>query len=321
MNNVTNPSDTDPSAVSETPSARLRTPRARWSIGRVGRVLVLALAAVIFAYPILSFVLTAFRRQVGIRMSGSDFLGLGGLSLRNAWDSWQTLLDFNSGIFPHWVYNSLIVSVGGALLALISAIPCGYAMARIRFRGRRLLRFLTLVLMVMPNTVLVIPLFLEVSKAGAINSLWPVAVIMGFYPFGVYLAYIHFANALPYELVEAARIDGLGEVGIFWRIAVPLSKQAVALVLFFSFVANWTNYFLPLVLLPTSDRATVSVGLQQLIGTSPILNPTTAAGLNVKIYMPQIALATLITMIPVLLVFFLAQKYLLRGQTVGAVKG
>ena len=97
-----------------------------------------------------------------------------------------------------------------ALLALVAALPAGYAMARLRFRfAGKFWLFATLLAMVMPNTVLVIPLFLEVNAIGAVGQLWPVAVIMGFFPFGVYLSYIHFMTTMPPELVEAARIDGL----------------------------------------------------------------------------------------------------------------
>ncbi len=138
----------------------------------------------------------------------------------------------------------------------------------------------------------------------------------------MYLSYIHFMTTLPPELVEAARIDGLGEVSIFFRVATPLSRQAIALVAFFAFVANWTNFFLPLALLTSNfNGKTVSIGIQDLIGSSPLFNPTTAAGLDVKLYMPELALATVVTMIPLLIVFIGAQRFLMRGQTVGAVKG
>jgi len=176
--------------------------------------------------------------------------------------------------------------------------------------------------MVMPNTVLVIPLFLEVNAVGAVGQLWPVALIMGFFPFGVYLSYIHYLTTMPKELVEAARLDGLGEVSVFWWIGLRISKQVVVLVAFFAFVANWTNFFLPLALLSSNQQnQTVSIGLQQLIGASPLFNPTVAAGLDVKLYMPQLALATFISMLPLLAVFLGAQRFLIRGETVGAVKG
>jgi multiple sugar transport system permease protein len=293
----------------------------RWTPNRAGRVGTLTFVALIFAIPIATFMLMGFREEDGIGRVPGGIFSIQGLSIDNAMRNLDIVMSFNHGIFSTWMINSLIVAVGGSTLAVVAAMPAGYALARLRFRGRRQLRFLTLLTMVMPNTVLVIPLFLEVSAIGGIGQLWPVIVIMGFFPFGVYLAYIHYLTTLPRELVEAARLDGLSEVMVFLRVAAPLSKQAVALVVFFSFVANWTNYFLPLVLLPLSEQGTVSLGLQQLVGSSPIFDPTSAAGLTTKLYMPQLALATTITIIPVLLVFLVAQRYLMRGAVVGAVKG
>jgi multiple sugar transport system permease protein len=292
-----------------------------WTVPRAGRVSTLTFIALIFAVPIVTFILMGFREEGPIGKVPGGVFALSGLSIENMQRNWDIIMSFNHGIFTTWMTNSLIVAIGGSALAVFTAIPAGYALAMLRFRGRRVLRFITLLTMVMPNTVLVIPLFLEVSAVGGIGQLWPVIVIMGFYPFGVYLAYIHFLTTLPRELVEAARIDGLSEVLVFLRIAVPVSKQAVALVIFFSFVANWTNYFLPLVLLPLSEQGTVSLGLQQLVGSSPMFDPTSAAGLTTKLYMPQLALATTVTILPVLLVFIVAQRFLMRGAVVGAVKG
>ena len=293
----------------------------RWTPNRAGRVGTLSFAALIFAIPIATFILMGFRREDGVGQVPGGIFSLGGLSLENARRSLDIVMSFNHGIFATWMLNSLIVGLGGTALAVLTAVPAGYALAKLRFAGRRQIRFLTLLTMVMPNTVLVIPLFLEVSAINGIGQLWPVIVIMGFYPFGVYLAYIHFLTTLPRELVEAARLDGLSEVMVFLKIAVPVSKQAVALIIFFSFVANWTNYFLPLVLLPLSEQGTVSLGLQQLVGSSPLFDPTMSAGLITKLYMPQLALATTITIVPVLIVFIWAQRYLMRGAVVGAVKG
>ncbi|MEP6480713.1 MAG: carbohydrate ABC transporter permease [Rhodoglobus sp.] len=297
-----------------------------WTVGRIARIATMSFVAAIFVFPIIGFVAVAFRSADGVASGGDGFLGLGGVSIQNAIYSWSQIIGFgganNRGVFLQWMGNSLFVSVGGALLAVIAAIPAGYALARLRFRFRRTVLVITLLTMVMPNTVLVIPLFLEVNAVGAVGQLWPVLVIMGFFPFGVYLSYIHFMTTMPHELVEAARIDGLGEVAIFFQVAAPISRQAIALVTFFSFVANWTNFFLPLALLTSNfNGKTVSIGIQDLIGSSPLFNPTTAAGLDVKLYMPQLALATFVTMLPLLVVFIGAQRFLMRGQTVGAVKG
>ncbi|HTJ38027.1 MAG TPA: carbohydrate ABC transporter permease [Dactylosporangium sp.] len=282
-------------------------------IGRTGRVVTLLLFAVAFGYPLVAFLTVGFRHD--------DGGGLGALSLGNARANWDDVLAFNNGVFLRWLANSVVVAGGGSLVAVLCALPAGYAIARLRFAGRRLVRFLTLLVMVVPNTVLVIPLYLEASAVGAVNNIWVVTLLMGFHPFGVYLSYIHFTTTLPMQMIEGARLDGLREADILLRIALPLSKQAVALVAFFSFVANWTNFFLPLVLLPLSDTNTVSVGLQQLVSSSPLYDPTNASGLDVRLYAPQLALATLVTALPVLTVFVLAQRYLIRGQMLGALKG
>ncbi|MGV8895238.1 MAG: carbohydrate ABC transporter permease [Rhodoglobus sp.] len=297
----------------------------RWSAGRIARISVMVVVAALFAIPIVGFIAMAFRNQENVAAGSDGFLGLGGLSWENAVYSWSQIVGFGpggGGLFPRWIANSLTVSVIGGVLALVAALPAGYALARLRFKFRKAWLFATLLAMVMPNTVLVIPLFLEVNAVGAVGQLWPVAIIMGFFPFGVYLSYIHFMTTMPAELVEAARIDGLGEISIFLRVGLPISKQAIALVAFFSFVANWTNFFLPLALLTSSQaNKTVSIGIQELIGASPLFNATVAAGLDVKLYMPQLALATFISMLPLLIVFLGAQRFLIRGQTVGAVKG
>jgi multiple sugar transport system permease protein len=295
-----------------------------WTVGRLARVVTMLFVAAIFVFPIVGFIAMAFRSEHGVDTGAGGFLGLGDVSWSNVVHNWSQVNGFgpNGGLFTQWILNSLFVAGGGALLGLAAALPAGYAMARLRFRFRRVILMITLVTMVMPNTVLVIPLFLEVNAIGAVGELWPVLIIMGFFPFGVYLSYIHFMTTMPRELVEAARIDGLSEVAIFWRIGLPISRQAVVLVGFFAFVANWTNFFLPLALLSSNqDNNTLSIGIQQLIGASPLFNPTVAAGLDVKLYMPQLALATFISMLPLLIVFVGAQKYLIRGETVGAVKG
>jgi multiple sugar transport system permease protein len=282
--------------------------------------------ALVFLYPLVGFFTVALRSDAGVAAGTGGFLGLGGISFEGIQHSWQQIIGYGGADTPHvyltWIGNTVFVAVVGGVLALLAALPTGYALAKLRFRGKKLILIVTLLAMVMPNTVLVIPLFLEVNAVNAVGQLWPVAVIMGFFPFGVYLSYIHFRTAMPHELVEAARIDGLGELAIFARIALPISKQAIALVAFFSFVANWTNFFLPLALLTSSfGTQTISVGIQSLISSSPLFNPTTAAGLSVKLYMPELAMATAISTVPLLIVFIVAQRFLIRGQTLGAVKG
>ncbi|NUR24307.1 MAG: carbohydrate ABC transporter permease, partial [Catenulispora sp.] len=196
-------------------------------------------------------------------------------------------------------------------------IPAGYALAMTEFRGRRTLLIATLVVMLMPNATLVVPLFLEINAVHLIGSMWSIILPYAFYPFGVYLAYIYFSTALPRELLEAARLDGCSEFGVFRRVALPLAAPIVALVGFFSFVANWTNYFLPYVLLPQSDQFPVQVGLGTLLNDVPQFNPTVG---NLAVQRPELALATLLAITPVLIVFLFSQRFLVAGMLAGATK-
>ena len=144
---------------------------------------------------------------------------------------------------------------------------------------------------------------------------------MGFFPFGVYLAYIHFMTTMPPSSWRRRGSTGSARSrsssGSASRSPSRPSHWSLLL-----FVANWTNFFLPLALLTSNQQnKTISIGIQELIGASPLFNATVAAGLDVKLYMPQLALATFISMLPLLIVFLGAQRFLIRGQTVGAVKG
>jgi len=283
----------------------------------MGPMAFLTIVALIYLFVMVTFLLASLRTQQSLIHQGA----FGSMSLTHLRYDWDQLKGFSDGIYFDWLKNSTIVSFAGAVLAVIVAIPAGYALAMLHFRGRRVLLFLTILTMVMPNTVLVIPLFLEVSAIHQINHLWPVAVIFAFFPFGTYLAFIHYKTSLPYEMLEAGRIDGFSEMGLFFKIATPLAKQAVALVFFFAFVADWTSYFLPLVMLPSSNVQTVSVGLQQLITSSQLYNASAAAGLNVRLYTSELSFAAILQMAPVLVVFIGAQRYLTRGTLLGAVKG
>ena len=152
-----------------------------------------------------------------------------------------------------WLENSARYSVGGVLLALVCAVPAGYGLALTEFIGRRVLLTITLVVMIMPASALVLPLFLEVNLFHLENTAWSVVLPFSFFPFGVYLCYIFFSSTIPRDLLAAARVDGASEWGVFRRVALPLARPIVALVGFFAFVSDWTNFFLPYVMF-YSDR-------------------------------------------------------------------
>ena len=233
--------------------------------------------------------------------------------------AWKHLVSFQDGALLVWLRNSAVYSAGSLVLTLLTSVPAGYALALTKFRGRKTLLMITLVTMIMPTATLVLPIFLELNQFHLIGTAWSVILPFSFYPFGVYLVYIYFATSLPRDILAAARIDGCSEWQIFTRIALPLAKPVVGLVAFFSFVGNWNNFFLPYLVLPNSNEFPIQVGLNQLLTSTPSFNPVAGAGLNITI--PELALAIIIAILPVLVLFLFSQRTLVRGMLAGSTKG
>ena len=176
--------------------------------------------------------------------------------------------------------------------------------------------------MIMPATALVLPLFLEINKLGLYGTIWALILPFGFFPFGVYLAYIYFSSTIPSDLLAAARIDGAGEWRVFRYIALPLARPIVCLVGFFAFVASWNNFFLPFVMTYDSSQYPVQIGLNQLIGSTASFNPANfSAGTSVTVLQrPDLAMAVILAIAPVLIVFLFAQRALVTGMLAGSTK-
>jgi multiple sugar transport system permease protein len=304
------------SAMATTVTTRTGVRRAT-SPATARRVLVFALLAVFalfFLVPIVWLLLAPTKNTSTLVRDNPYAFG----SLQDLKANWDALWAFQDGAVRTWVTNSVYYSLAALGLTLVVTVPAGYALAKMQFAGRRLLLVGSLVVMLMPTSALVLPLFLEMDQAGLVNS--PLSVILpySFFPFGVYLTYIYFSTAVPADLISAAKIDGCGDFRAFLYIALPLARPVVALVGFFSFVTNWNNFFLPYVMLPVSDRYPVQVGLTQLLASTPNFNPVVSP--DAAVSPPQLALATLVAVVPVLVVFLVAQRYLVTGLTAGGTK-
>jgi multiple sugar transport system permease protein len=216
--------------------------------------------------------------------------------------TWDHLYSFESGVVLVWLRNSAIYCFSGTTLAVVVGIPAGYALAVTKFAGRRLLLTLTLVVMLVPANTLVLPLFLEMHDVHLLGEPLSVILPFAFFPFGVYLAYIYFGSSIPGELLAAARVDGCSEWKTFRYVALPLAVPVVALVAFFNFVTSWNNYYLPFVMFTRTNTLPASVGLA-LLTSLPV---------------PEVALAILITISPVVVVFLFAQRALVKGLLSGS---
>jgi multiple sugar transport system permease protein len=233
--------------------------------------------------------------------------------------AWQHLADYNDGVMYRWMLNSVYYTVVPVAISVAVALLAGYALATMRFAGRKLILTATLLAMVLPPTAVVLPLFLEINAAHLTNTAASVILPAAFYPFGVYLAFIYFATSLPKEILEAARLDGSNELRTFLHIALPLAKPLISLVAFFSFVANWNNYFLPYVMLSEESKYNLPVGLGVLMSSTPALRPT--GGTILPITYPEAAMAGLIVVVPIALLFVFFQRFLVHGVLSGSTKG
>jgi multiple sugar transport system permease protein len=275
------------------------------SLGRALGGTIIAFFALFFVLPLVWLVLAPTKSTSQLNgLDGELPISFG--SFAQLAENWDALVGFQDGIIWTWLGNSLLYSGPAVVIAIVVAIPAGYALAMSSFRGRRALLIATLMVMLIPNTALVLPIFLELSAVRLVGS--PLAVILpfSFFPFGVYLAYIYFSASLSNDLLDAARMDGAGEARVFASIALPLATPVIALVGFFNVVTNWNNYFLPFVMQQGSRRMPIQVGLTELT-SNPVSNP-------------QLALATLISVAPVLVIFLFSQRFLVRGTTTGGTK-
>jgi multiple sugar transport system permease protein len=264
------------------------------------RTLVLLAFGLFFVVPLAWLVLAPTKTDDDLLNRSPLAVG----NLRNVWVAWGDLDAFGDHIFRRWLENSLLYSLSATAIALAVGVPAGYGLAIGRFRGRRVVLSLTLVAMLIPASSLVLPIYLELNAMQLIGSVFSIILPFAFFPFGVYLAYMYYATALPPGLLDAARVDGCSELQTFVRVVLPLAKPIVALVFFFSFVADWNNFFLPYAILPDQTQFPVQVGLTDIFRGSR----------------PTLALATLIAALPVAIVFVASQRALVRGAMVGATK-
>jgi multiple sugar transport system permease protein len=300
------------------PGQRLRPGAAQRGSRLVSALVVcviLAALLVFFVLPAIWLVVaptkTTYQLDHAFPLSFGSFGQLG--------QAWHALTTFQGGVIWQWLRNSAVYSAGALVLTLVTSVPAGYALAMTKFRGRKLLLTVTLVVMIMPSSALVLPIFLELNLFHLIGTVWSIVLPFSFYPFGVYLVYIYFATSLPRDMLAAARIDGASEWRVFTRIALPLARPVIGLVAFFSFVGNWNNFFLPYLVLPSSNQFPIQVGLNQLLSSTPSFNPVAGKGLDIT--SPELALAIIIAILPVLVVFLFSQRALVSGMLAGSTKG
>jgi multiple sugar transport system permease protein len=220
------------------------------------------------------------------------------------------LLAYRDGVFLRWMANSLLYTGGAALLGTLLAAMCGYALAKYRFPGRETLFNVVLGGVLVPATALALPLFLIFSKVEATNTFWSVFLPSLVNPFGVYLARIYATASVPDELLEAARLDGSGEVRSFFTVSIRLMFPALVTIFLFHFVAVWNNFLLPLIMLGDERLFPVTLGLYSWntqVNQLPELRGLVIVG-------------ALLSITPLVVAFLFLQRFWRSGIGAGAVK-
>jgi multiple sugar transport system permease protein len=232
----------------------------------------------------------------------------------NLTDNISETFSKDGGVYGTWIRNTLMYSIISAVGAALMAAAAGYGFAKFDFKGKNLMFWFVLGSVMVPTTALAIPTYLLFSKIGLTNN--PLSIILPSLvsPFGIYLMRIYAESAVPSDLMEAARIDGAGELRIFWQVAFRLLAPGFVTVLLFTFVATWNNYFLPLVMLSEPRWYPLTVGLAQW-------NSQATAGGGATAAFNTVITGSLISVVPLIIAFIFLQRYWQSGLTAGSVKG
>ncbi|GAA2911782.1 carbohydrate ABC transporter permease [Streptomyces mexicanus] len=274
----------------------------------LGRATVNAVVAICVLYtllPVLWLLLAATKSRDAL--FSSSILSFSDFSLVH---NVKDLFAMDGGLYARWYGNSLLYAVLGAALGALISVACGYAFDKYDFRHKEKLFGLVLAAVMVPQTVLALPLYLIASETGVVNTFWSVFVPVLFNPFGVYLGRIFAQGYVPNEVLEAARVDGAGELTTYLRVSLRMLGPGLVTVFLFQLTAIWNNFFLPMVMLSDQHLYPVSLGLYQWNSQASV-SPE---------YYPVVITGSLLAVLPLILAFVLLQRFWRSGLTAGAVK-
>ncbi len=263
--------------------------------------LVASFVAVAFIFPLYWMVTTSLKTDVEIFMVPPTLI-----PLDPQWQNYPASTQY----IPFWQYmfNTLVICALTIIGTVISCSLIAYGFARVRWPGRNVVFIIYLSTIMLPAQVTMIPLYIVFRQIGWVGTLWPL-VVPAFFGNALYVFLLRqFFMTIPNELTDAARIDGANELGIFWRIMLPLLKPALATVALFTFVATYRDFLGPLIYLTEQNQWTISLGLkmfQNMYGAQ---------------WQLMMAAATL-TMIPTVILFFLTQRTFIEGIALTGIKG
>jgi len=215
------------------------------------------------------------------------------------------------GVYFRWFGNTALYALLGGGGATALAALAGYGFARFRFRSSRVLFYVVIAALLVPITAITLPLYLTYAKVHLINSIWGMILPSLVSPVGVYLMKVFVEVSVPSELIDAARIDGAGELKIFFRLALPLMMPGLMTVLLLSVVGVWNNYFLPLIIFSQNQLYPITVGLG-------LWSQRAQNSGNAELF-PLVVIGGVVTVVPLIALFLILQRYWRSGLLLGSL--
>lgn len=287
-------------APAATPAVPVTPSRTRPGVGRVLAHVALVIAAAAVLLPFVWMVISSLKENNSVFTVPIQWVP-DPVVWQNYVEIWQ------KSDMATWIKNTLILSVGVTFLQVLTGSFAAYGFSKTRFPGRDALFLLYVATIAVPWQAYMIPQFVMLSKMGLSNTLWAMLALQTFSAFGVFLMK-QFYETVPEELSEAARIDGLSEYGIWRRIMVPLSIPAIASLVLITFTNTWNDYLGPLIYLRSPELWTLQIGLKTFIGQYNADYALIMAG-------------SVISVLPIAIVFLLGQRYFIEGIATSGLKG
>lgn len=250
--------------------------------------------SLVFVFPFLWMFLTAFKTMPEVYQFPPAWLP-------ESWQFENFQTAWESGPFLIYVWNSLLVAFGILVLQMLTAVPAAYAFARYRFPGRDLLFGLTLIALMIPPQVVFLPIYVELSNWGLVDTLLAQILPYGASAFGIFLLRQSFMQ-VPDEVLEAARLDNASEWRIMWQVMVPMAKPVLVTFGLFSFIYHWNDYFWPLIMTNSDEVRTLPVGIA-------MLTKVVEGGKLWNVIMA----GNMILVLPILVIFFFAQRHIINA--------
>ncbi|MCL1900443.1 MAG: carbohydrate ABC transporter permease [Promicromonosporaceae bacterium] len=289
----------DPAATAPRPRAE-DGPDAKTIVGKTLGYLLLLIASVGLLLPFVWMIISSLKRNVDVFTNPIQWI-----PDPVVWQNYVTIWE-RTGMST-WLFNTIFISVVVTFLQVLTGSFAAYGFARMRFPGRNALFMAYIGTLAVPWQSFMIPQFVMLSNWGLANTRWSIILLQAFGAFGVFLMKQYF-ESVPESLNEAARIDGLSEYGIWWRIMMPLSVPAIAALTLLTFVNTWNDFLGPLLYLRSNNLWTVQVGLRTFIGQFASEHAMIMTG-------------SVISVVPIAVIFFLGQKYFVEGIATTGVKG